>query len=229
VEKARRAAVIPVIGDSRRVGSVDVTVSSPEDARMTASLRSHAQRQTVKLIADIRAGLDKIAVPVLKEMSAASDTAKEMALRHYDKYSVLRRARGTTSGFMESTQLRAFYAEMLENVEPRELAAFAQQSIDTGDPILADAVQRVNFTIPRSDRSFTNQAFLALLNNSEFDEAQAMLATVTMLHEAATVQYATFGRESGAVSLKRMAYGLNYGNVKLNEDGSIDPRGVEAG
>jgi len=38
---------------------------------------------------------------------------------------------------------------------------------------------------------------------------------------------ATFGREIGAASLQRMTYGPNYGNVKLNEDGSINPQGAE--
>jgi hypothetical protein len=165
--------------------------------------------------------------PIIKAMDVASDTAREYAARHFDKYSVLRRTKGASNSLMEAIQIRALYAGILEEIEPRELAAFAQQAIDSGDPILADAVQRENFTRPRESRAFTNQAFLALVPNSEFDVAQARLATVTMLYEQATVQYATFGREIGAASLQRMNYGLNYGKVKLNEDGSINPQGAE--
>lgn len=228
VQKARDSVTVPVIGDSKRVGNSDVTLRTSEDAKLQSAMRSHAQRQTVKLIGDIRAELDKVAVPIIKDMTRASDLAKEYAARHFDIHSVLRRARGTASGLMEATQLRAYYAEILEDIEPRELAAFAQQAIDQGDPILADAIQRENFTRSRDGRAFMNATFLGLIQNTEFETAQAQLATVTMLYEQATVQYATFGREFGAVSLQRMAYGLNYGNSKLNEDGSISPKNIPA-
>jgi hypothetical protein len=68
---------------------------------------------------------------------------------------------------------------------------------------------------------------LALLPNAEYEEAKALIGTVTMLFEAATVAYAQFGREIGAASLQRMSYGLNYGDVKLNDDGSIAIKGAE--
>lgn len=227
VDKARKDIKVPELGHDKRVGAATVKVLDMELRQNTQILTKAARLQTIQIISDIRAGMDKEVVPLIKAMNVASDTAKEYAARHFDKYSVLRRARGTTSNLMESVQLRAMYAEILGNIEPRELAAFAQQAIDSGDPILADAVARRNFTIPRNDRAFTNQAFLALVPNAEFDTAQAQLATVTMLYEQATVQYATFGREVGAASLQRMNYGLNYGNVKLNEDGSINPQGAE--
>lgn len=44
-----------------------------------------------------------------------------------------------------------------------------------------------------------NATFLGLIQNTEFETAQAQLATVTMLYEQTTVQYATFGREFGTV------------------------------
>lgn len=225
VDKARKDIKIPELGHDKRVGAATVKVLDMELRQNTQILTKAAKLQTIRIISDIRAGMDKEVVPIIKAMNVASDTAKEYAARHFDKYSVLRRAK--SNGLLESIQLRAYYAEILEDIEPRELAAFAQQAIDSGDPILADAVQRENFTRPRESRAFTNQAFLALVPNGEFDAAQAQLATVTMLYEQATVQYATFGREIGAASLQRMNYGLNYGNVKLNEDGSINPQGAE--
>lgn len=229
VEKARKEAVLDTsgIGESRQVGGSTVKMLTPADKQAIASIRTLSQKQVVRAVSDIRTALDKECIPVLRAMATASEQAKEYAARHYDKYSVLRRARGTVNGLLEATQMRAFYAEILEDIEPRELAAFAQQAIDQGDPILADAVQRENFTRPRDSRAFMNQTFMALVPNAEFDDAQAKLALVVQLHEAATVEYATFGREIGAVSLARMSYGLNYADVKLNKDGSIDPQGAE--
>ncbi len=229
VEKARADAVVPVIGDTKRVGNANVTLRTGEDALLQNSLRSHAKRQTIKAISDIRASLDAVAVPIIKQMNVASDTAREMATRHFDKYSILRRAKGTVNGLMEATQLRAFYAAILENIEPRELAAFAQQAIDQGDPILADAVQRRNFSIPRTDRPFMNQSFLALVPNSEFDSAQVMLATVTQLYEEAGLMFAKFGSEYGHVSLQRMIFGIKNGMTRIADDGSlINPKNIPA-
>lgn len=119
------------------------------DSRLQAEVRSHARRQTIKLISDIKTAMDGTVVPILKQMQTASDTAKEYGGRHFDKYSFLRRAKGAGNA-MESIQLRAAYAAILEDIEPRELTAFAQGAIDSGDAVLADCIQRENFMRPRS-------------------------------------------------------------------------------
>lgn len=59
-----------------------------------------------------------------------------------------------------------------------ELARYAQQAIDTGDAILADAVIRENGARKQDDRPFLTATLLKLLPNAEHQQAQALLNQV---------------------------------------------------
>jgi hypothetical protein len=228
VDAARASVTIPIVGDSRMVGKVPVTLRTSEDARLQENLKSHARRQTVKLLADIRDGLDKTVIPLIKTMNVNSDTAKDMAERQWDIFSVLRRAKGAstgTSGIVEAMDLRASYTDILHVCHSIELARWAQAALDTGDAVLADCVVRENFSRARDQRAFMNQSFLSLLQNTEFQDAQNLLKAVTDSYQSALLEYGKFGREIGAVSLQRISMGL--ASARLNEDGGIDPRGAE--
>lgn len=228
VDAARAAVTVPIIGDSKRIGTATVTLRTSEDARLQENLRSHAKRQTVRLLADIRDGLDKTVVPLIKTMNVNSNTAKEMAERQWSVLEVLRRSKGAstgTSGIVEAMDLRASYTAILHTCHPIELARWAQAALDTGDAVLADCVVRENFARPRDQRAFMNQAFLSLLQNTEFEDAQALLKAVTDYYQVALLEYSKFGREIGSVSLQRISMGL--ASARLNEDGSIDPKGAE--
>ena len=98
-------------------------------------------------------------------------------------------------------QLRAAYDQILDDCEPRELANWAQQAIDTGDPILTDSVLRENFSRSRDNRPFVNQTLLALISNSDYDNAQAVLKSVVRLQQEAGLAYAQFERGSGPVAV----------------------------
>ncbi|MDQ2949956.1 MAG: hypothetical protein M3Y27_29135 [Acidobacteriota bacterium] len=198
IDAARSAAVVPLVGDTKYVGKVPVTMRTGEDARLQRSLRSHAQRQTIKLLADIRDGLDKTVVPLIKTMNLNSDTAREMSERHWDIFSVLRRAKGAstgTSGLVEAMDLRESYTAILHACHPIELARWAQSALDTGDALLSDCVIRENFARSRDERAFANQDLLSNLQNADFNDAQALLASVTQYYQAALLEYSKFGRE----------------------------------
>ena len=51
VEKASADVVVPVIGDTKRVGNANVTLRTSEDALLQNSLPSHAQWRTMRLLA----------------------------------------------------------------------------------------------------------------------------------------------------------------------------------
>jgi hypothetical protein len=229
VDAARAAVTVPIVGDSKILGRTPVTLRTGDDVRLQETLKSHARRQTVKLLADIRAALDKTVVPLIKTMNVNSDTAKDMAARQWDIVSVLHRAKGAstgTSGIVEAMNLRASYTAILHTCHPIELARWAQAALDTGDAVLSDCVVRENFSRPRDQRAFTNQSFLALLQNTEFQDAQKLLTAVTDYYQAALFEYGKFGREIGAVSLHRISMGL--ASARQNNDGSISPKNIRA-
>lgn len=81
-----------------------------------------------------------------------------MGERHFDKHSVLRKAKsgnGGDQGIIEAMQLRAAYAAILEVCGPVELAKWAQQAIDSGDPILCDSVLRETGARNRDEQPFS--------------------------------------------------------------------------
>jgi hypothetical protein len=226
VEARRKAAVasVPAFGDVRRVGNTETRVLTHDDQLAQQSFRSHAEKQTVRDILQIRQDTDKLLVPVLKQMNLDADRAREMSERTHDKLSILRRTRGPFSGtgsFQQAMEARATYREILRDSEPIELARWAQYCIDAGDPmslIIADAVLRDNFTRQKVNRPFMNATLLDLLTVPEFDTAQVHLREIVMLAQEAGTAFAAFGREIGAASTRRIALGLAKQGIGLPGD-----------
>jgi hypothetical protein len=184
------------------------------------------ERQLISQIGNIRREVDKELVPVVNAMQGAADEAKVRAERHHDLFSILRNAKtGTGDGraAVEAAQLRAAYATILESTGPVELAKWAQQAIDTGDAILADAVVRENGTRKQDERPFLTATLLKLLPNAEHQQTQALLNEVINLAQQGGIAYSEFER-GRYNSVARIALGLrqrqNIDEV-IGEDGAI--------
>lgn len=224
IDARRKTVVVPEVGDTRLVGNTRVIVRTSEESAAYEVNRSHAQRQVVRDVVKIREATDKVVVPVLRQMNADADRAREMSDRTHDKLSILRRTRGPFSGtgsFQQAMEARETYRTILRDVEPIELARWAQYVLDSGDPmslIVADCVLRENFTRPKDRRPFVNATLLNLLIVPEFDMAQGYLSDVVLLAQEAGVAYAAFGREIGAASTARIALGLAKQHAGLPGD-----------
>jgi hypothetical protein len=185
-----------------------------------------AERQLISQIGDIRREVDKELVSVVNAMQGAADEAKVRAERHHDLFSILRNAKtGTGDGraAVEAAQLRAAYATILESTGPVELAKWAQQAIDTGDAILADAVVRECGARKQDERPFLTATLLKLLPNAEHPQAMALLNQVIDLAQQGGIAYSEFER-GRYNSVARIALGLkarqNIDEV-IGEDGAI--------
>lgn len=203
IEKARKAAAPPpkgVTGAERQI------------------IQSITDRQVISETLAIRREADGAIIEVLKAMKSAASDAKEMGERQWDIWSVLRRAKtgnGDVVGIVQAMQLRAAYADVLAAAGPAELAAWAQQAIDTGDAILADAVLRENGARKQDDRAFMNSALLSNLKNADYIQAQALLNQVIDLNQRAGLQYSQFQNQDSA-AFKRIQIGLTQ-RQRINE------------
>lgn len=206
IEKARRAAAPPPKG-----------VTGPE----RQIIQTITDRQVNSEILTIRREADGALIEVLKAMKNAASTAKEMAERHFDLWSILRRAKtgNGVTGLLEATQLRAAYAQILAASGPTELAAWAQQAIDTADAILADAVLRENGVRKQDERAFMNSALLANLHNTEHVTAQALCNQVLDLNQQAGLAYSQFQRQDSA-AFQRIQVGLTA-RQRIADAGSV--------
>lgn len=220
IEARRKAVTIPKFGEPRRVGAANVRVLSAQDQLDQKSARSHAERNALEDIRSIRESADEVVRPLLKAMFAARDQATEMKERTYDKLSILRRARGPFTGegsFQRAMDARASYRTILRDIEPMELAKWAQQCLDMADPmslIIADAILRENFTRSRDQRSFLNAAFLDKLQVPGFEAAQTGLQEVILLAKTADVEHKSFM----AVPAGHLKIGLG---LELDELGGV--------
>jgi hypothetical protein len=165
-------------------------------------------------------------------MQVNANSAKEYSERHWDIGSILRRAKGAstgTSGLAEAMGLRESYTAILAAAHSLELAKWAQAALDTGDTILQDCVARENFARTKDERAFGNAQFLTLCqaNNTEYTESQAALSAIVQGYDVALSAYGAFGREVGAASLRRISMGLAYPDIKLNDDGSISTTALQ--
>ena len=188
------------------------------------------ERQLISDIGAIRREADKELTAIVRAMQTAADTAKEMGERHWDKWSVLRRAT-TGTGRTEAMQLRAAYATVLESVAGIELSRWAQYALDSGDPVLCDAVLRENGARKTDDRPFLNATLLQLLPNAEHDEAQALLNQALDLAQRGGLAYSEFER-GRYNSVARIALGLKARQKIddfIGEDGAILQGELEAG
>ena len=237
IDKIRKAAASgpdkTALGEGRTIGTTKVTMLSAADRAAIASVRSIANRQSVREISNVRDETDKVVVPVLKTMQVNANLSKQYSERHWDIGSILRRAKCAatgTSGLTEAMALRQSYTAILREAHPLELSKWGQWSIDVGDTLLQDCVARENFSRTKDDRAFGNAQFLMLCqnNNTEYTESQAVLSAIVQSAEIALTAYAAFGREIGAASLRRISLGLAHPDMSLNEDGSIQPRNIPA-
>jgi hypothetical protein len=165
-----KANIAPFLtGEVRRIGNVEGRVISAAD-RVLQSQVGDQQRK-------IRDTINLEVRPLFQKMVAAKALATEYATRHWTKIQVLNRST-TGHGVTDGLQCRAAYAEIFEQAGKAQLSDFGQLAIDTGDPVLADALYRAVAALPNDSRPFAPAAFLELLPNAEFTEAQQVLQAV---------------------------------------------------
>lgn len=157
------------LGESRKIGATTVTMLTAADKAAIASVRSVANRQSIRLISDVREATDTVVVPLLKTMQQNANSAKEYSERHWDIGSILRRAKGAstgTSGLAEAMSLRESYTAILTAAHSLELAKWGQaalsaivQSYDValsaygafGREIGAASLRRISMGLPYPD------------------------------------------------------------------------------
>ena len=187
-------------------------------------IKGIASRQLVSQIGEVRRATDKELGPLVKIMQASAATAKEMGERQWDKHSILRKAKsgnGGAQGIIEAMALRASYAAILEVCGPVELAKWAQQAVDSGDPLLADAVLRENGARKKDEQPFSCASLLDKLPNAEFGEAQALLNQVIDTAQRGGLAYSEFQRQAPD-AIRRIELGLKARqNINVGEDGAI--------
>jgi len=218
IEKARQAAAPPPKGVSGAERQIIQTITD---------------RQVNSEILAIRREADGAIVGVLVAMRNAASAAKAMGERHWDMWSVLRRAKtgnGGVVGILEAMQLRSAYAEILAAAGPTELAAWGQQAIDTADAILADSVLRENGARKQDERPFMSSALITNLKNADFVQAQVFLNQVIDLSQQAGLAYSEFQRQDSA-AFKRIQLGLKRRQsiAGVDESGAILASDAEEG
>jgi hypothetical protein len=202
--------------------------AAPTPKDMTAQERliisNATMRQVNSEILALRRAGDGAMIETIKGLQAAASAAQEMGERHWDFFSCLRKAKtgnGDVSGLLEAMQLRSAYSEILEAAGPLELAAWAQQAIDSADAILADAVLRENFSRKPDERPFQSAIFLSKLNNTEHTQAQALLNEIIDIAQQGGLAYSQFMRRDSA-SFQRIQLGLKR-RQSIND---VDPEGA---
>jgi hypothetical protein len=105
-----------------------------------------------------------------------------------------------------------------------ELAKWAQQAIDNGDPILCDSVLREAGARKRDDQPFSCAALLEKIPNADHDLAQAHLTRVIDLAQEGGLAYSEFQRQAPD-AFRRIQIGLQarlrVNEPQIGEDGAI--------
>lgn len=149
------------------------------------------------------------ALPVVREANAVADLAKVYAERHWDKFSVLRRATSGGADPIGDLARRQSLTGLLALAGPVELTAWAQVSIDTGNLLLSDVICRVNGSRSTKEQPFGTAEFLEKLPMAEYDEAQALLDATILDAKRIGLAYSEFQNDTpGAQSLARISLGL---------------------
>lgn len=201
-------------GERKRVGTVEVRLSHPADGALQAQVvaKQYQIRQAINL--EIR--------PIFQKMLAAKTLAEEYMTRHWQKIQVLNRAT-TGSGLTDSMVRRAAYAEVFAQAGKAQLWDFGQLAVDTADPVLADCLFRAVAAIPTADRPFQPAAFLALVQNAEWTEAQQLLEGVVESFRSAKRGIDIFGGgKHGQVTVDQIESGLRAQDKKSDEELNID-------
>lgn len=184
------------------------------------------ERNGATIRGQITREVDKELFALLKECRQAGDDAKIMGGRHYDKFSILRRAT-FGKGMVEAMQLRASYGNILELAGDVELSRWAQQAIDEGDAILADCVMRANDARPLDQRPFKSIALLNALPNGQYEAYMDKLNEVIDGATRAGMLISEF--ETGRPdSFRRIQLGLAQ-QARINGASKVVPEGDEAG
>lgn len=196
-----KADITPFLtGEVRRIGTVMARVNNPADQAL--------QAQAVQKQYDVRKQINIEIRPTFQKMLAAKALATEYRTRHWSKIQVLNRAT-TGSGATDSLLRRAAYSEIFEQAGVAQLSDFGQLAVDTGDPILADSVYRAVAALPNDKRPFAPAAFLELVPNSDYTEAQQILQAVMDAADSAKQSLDTFdGGRHGQVTQNQIEKGL---------------------
>lgn len=110
---------------------------------------------------------------------------------------------------------------MLEVCGPVELAKWAQQAIDTGDPILADCVLRENGARKKDEQPFSCASLMEKVPNAEYAGSQALLNQVIDIAQRGGLAYSEFQRQAPD-AIRRIELGLKARqNINVGEDGAI--------
>ncbi len=223
VEKLRAAFVAPKpIGQRQPNGNVLLT---GEDHALALTNRTAAQNQLVRNIIALREPLDKIVLPVLRDMQRASATADTLRQRVFSKEACLSRASLTGLDRAGFAQLKANYATMLCNLEPIELLQYAQRCLDDGSAeslSLLDSIRLENFRRKKDNRSFLNTTLLSLANVPEYNEAGPLLDEVQNANEHAVMLWSQFNGHTSRVNLMKLSLGLNKFGTKDPDDPYAD-------
>ena len=217
-----------LITDAEKRIAEEVKAFAAPGSGYTPEERTYLQQANVRQSAAVRLRIrketDALIIPILKATRASAADAKARAERHYDKFSILRRATGIqATGFVQSQALRASFAEIFEQAGPTELARWAQWAIDSGDPVMADAVIRANNSKPTNDRTFNSQSVLDAIPNSEYEQAQASCQAIIEAAEAAGLAWSEFENDRPD-AMRRIAVGLRKMD-KINEGHGIPEAG----
>jgi hypothetical protein len=215
IEAEKAKVKPPELPSSAEYGAASYTM---DERRI---LQNAFQKRVSGIRRQVREELTASVIPLLKEAYAAGEDAKTRAERHYDKFSILRRATSTAGGILPAMQLRESYTAVLAKSGTVELARWAQQAVDLGDPILADCAIRENNSRTVAERGFTSQAVLDALPNAEFDELQSICKNVITLAEEAGLAWASFEND-GTEATRRIALGLRKGQA-IQDEGSMKP------
>jgi hypothetical protein len=209
-QRARVAKIHSLIASANAKIDAAVKAAAPKVTGLSSEQErvfKQVERQNAATIRiAVRRETDQEILPILREVNAESANAKVRGERHHDLWSVLRRATNGL-GIVAAAELRAAYCLILDQAGAVELARWAQQAVDTGDAILADAVIRANDSRKSDDRSFTSAALMTALPNEEHTRLQALLKNVIDLAAEAGLAWSEFerGKSDG---LRRIALGL---------------------
>lgn len=216
IEAERAKGTRPVetgLGTKQPNGNV---VLSGDDLELARSIRTHAERQTVAAMGEIRRSLDAVVPPVLRDMLRAAATVESLSERVFSKIACLARSLPSGMKMAELAQLKAAYTTMLQHVSPVELHRVAQACIDdaSGNSLpLLDVCRVINFGRPKDDRAFLNATLITLAQVPEFDQATPLLQSVIDANNTAQLAWAGFTREARMATLK-VGRGLAKGQAR---------------
>lgn len=214
--------------DEKRIAGVRETVASlfgnGQEVSPTGGVRASAANQPILAIDKIRREFRTEADPIISDLHTLAEGAAEIAKRHWDIHSVLRRATTGTGNVSDALTRRANYHSILQSAGKSELANWAQMAIDDMDLVLADACVRANDRRERNDRAFSSNDFLDTIgaNLTEFRLARAILNETILTAERAGIAFAKFENPTGKASLAQIIMGLR---LMENADYTVDEQG----